>query len=166
MDQIRAVRPEDFIEPQMAEGTFEPIEKMNHFEKCAFTVMMRLDQRIKELREAIKGGHLKSNEVGPAEAEIRVLASKRDRVEERMFFSIHDRLDNWDKPLDVSKGWKVIIPEERGQIHVIEVQLKSPAALASIIEAVAGAAMSAQEVPGAACAKGCQIHREGNETMH
>jgi hypothetical protein len=136
MAQILAVQPDEYIEPKMADGTFEPLEpRMNEFEKQAFTVAMRIEQTLIEKSEAINGGHLKSSEAGIIRSEIRILYAQRDRAMEQMFFSIHDRLSCWDKELDVSKGWKIIIPEEREHTRVIEVGVPLGDLLATLLQA-------------------------------
>lgn len=132
--QISAVKPEDFIEPKKADGTFEPIEKMNHFERQAFTVMMQFHSRAEELIEVIGEGHLKPNEIGKARVEARVLIAKRNTVEELMFFSIRDRLDHWTGRLDVSQGWKIIIPEEEEPSKLIEMLIQPGSPLASVLQ--------------------------------
>lgn len=166
MLQIKAVMPEEFIEPQKADGTFEPIEVMNHFEKQAFTIMMRLDQRIRELVEAAKGGHLKANEIGPVRAEARVLVSKRDHVEGEMFFSIRDRLNCWDKQLDVSQGWKVIIPEERETVKVLEVVIPTVAALSELMTTLVNISTEDEENIPPAVVKNFSAKVDGTGTVH
>lgn len=169
MVEIRMVRPEELIEPKKADGNYEPIEKMSHFEKQAFTVMMRLHRRITELSEAIKGGHLKAGEVGRAKAEARCLQAKRNKVEELMFFSIRDRLDRWEEHLDVSQGWKVIIPEEEAAPKLFEVFLQpdaSDTSLASILQSVIGEALVIRQARALSGPKSLKVNMSGNGTLH
>lgn len=148
MAEILAVKPDQYIEPEKGKGIFEVLdERMNDFEKAAFTVMKRYQMAIKEKVDLIESGEPKIREKSALEAEINFLRDKRAMVLHLMYFSIQDRLNRWGTPLGVSKGFKIIIPDEEENQSVKSITIAIPAGviLADILKGAISEAMKKAE---------------------
>ncbi len=114
--RVIAVNPDQYIEPDKGKGIFEVTGfLMNDFEKKLYTVFRQLVDESNQIRQRLSSNKIPSREVGKAEAELNVLKDKMNSVKGLMYFSISDRLHMWACSIGVSKGWKIIIPDEEAE---------------------------------------------------
>ncbi len=135
LELIAGVQDHQYIDPPKHEGMYEFFgQRMNDFEKRAFAVMCRLEQQIQEKTAVASSKETSFNRRGILESEMRTLGKQHNSVRSMMHMSIKDRLNIWDKPLGVSKGFKIVIPEVEA-ITVIEIAMELPQERKDAIEA-------------------------------
>jgi len=136
-EQIMAVTPDQYVEPPLAKGTFEVLGYyMNDFEKKAFTIMWNLSAQVKHLRKEFTEGKIGKSNVGKVRAQIRELLDKNEAIKDLMYFYIADRLNMWGTSLGVSKGWKIIIPDEEAEKETVTIAIGVPPELKEVLEMI------------------------------
>ena len=126
--EVLAITPAEYVEPEMHEGSFEVTGYfVNDFEKKIYTLMRRIQAEMEKFDpEDLKDGAKRK--------QISVLMDQVTALRHMFYFFISDRLKIWDTNLSVSRGWKIIIPEVKDERPAATTVVISAEALKVILE--------------------------------
>ena len=137
------VNLDQYIEPDKGKGIYELTGFfMNDFEKRLYTVFHQIIDESNQMRQRLSNNEIPSNEVGTIKAELAALKDKMNSVKNLMYFSISDRLNMWACNIGVSKGWKIIIPDEEAEKSETIVAIEFPQEFRRLFEMLAAAGHS------------------------
>lgn len=151
MTKVMQITSDQFIDPPKNSGIFEVLdERMNDFEKAVYTVMSRTQVSITELEEKRECAKLPSGKKTSLAREAKELEDQFQMLKGILYFSIQDRLNRWGCRLGVSKGFKIVIPEE----EVAIIRISVPSEFHKVFKKLASQSSFADEV----IPKGATLH--------